>query len=59
MVSNDKIAQVNSIPVVDAAKALGIEMLRDNKAMCFARHDGKTPSLSFNVNKNYWKGLVA
>jgi len=54
MVSKQEIERINSISVVEVAKALGINVLRGNKAMCFSGHDSKSPSLSFNIKKNYW-----
>ena len=55
MISHEDLDQLRSISVVEVAKALGIVLLSNNKAMCFAGHDKKTPSLSFNTRKNYWK----
>ena len=47
--------EIKSLPITKVAAQLGIRVLRGNKAMCFGRHDKKTPSLSFQVKKNFWK----
>jgi DNA primase catalytic core len=44
---------INKIPILSVAEALGIKVNKD-KSMCFAGHDRKTPSLSFNIKDNYW-----
>lgn len=46
--------ELNNIPIVEVAKKLGIAVSKFNKAMCFTGHDKKTPSLSFNLNGNYF-----
>lgn len=45
--------KLKDIPIKEVALELGIDVM-GNKAMCFFGHDRKTPSLNFNVNKNYW-----
>lgn len=44
---------VKTVPIIDIAKRLGIEVV-GNKAHCFA-HEDSTPSLSFNEQGNYFK----
>lgn len=46
--------EIRNLPIKTVAARLGIKVLRGNKAMCFTGHDKNTPSLSFNVKKNYW-----
>lgn len=45
--------QLKSIPITEVANVLGIT-IKSKKAFCFYGHDKKTPSLSFNANKNYY-----
>ncbi|MDD2383127.1 MAG: CHC2 zinc finger domain-containing protein [Sulfurospirillaceae bacterium] len=46
---------LNNIPIKEVAQILGIEINKNTKAMCFAGHDTKTPSLSFQYSKNKFK----
>jgi DNA primase len=48
------VEEATRLPVKDVAVRLGIRVLPGNKAMCFGGHDKLTPSLSFEVRKNYW-----
>ena len=50
----DTIQRIKSIPIRNVAQWLGIDILRNNKALCF-NHSEKTPSLSFNIDDNYFK----
>lgn len=45
--------KLKQIPILEITKRLGIAVVR-NKAMCFKKHDRKTPSLSFTPSKNLW-----
>jgi DNA primase catalytic core len=48
------IQEARNLPILDIARVLGIEYDANKKAMCFTGHD-TTASLSFNVEKNYFK----
>lgn len=48
------IADIKKIPIADIAARLGINLDRHGKALCFKGHD-KNPSLSFNIQNNYFK----
>ena len=47
--------EVKGIPILEVASLLGIEVDSNKKAVCINGHDTKTPSLSFNTDKNYFK----
>lgn len=51
--TDDKLNQIKIIPVMDIAARLQIK-IKGHKAFCFAGHDKKTPSLSFEPNRNIW-----
>lgn len=44
----------NQYPIICVAEKLGIKFMSKSKALCFRGHDVKTPSLSFNPQKNYF-----
>jgi DNA primase catalytic core len=46
--------ELKNIPITDVAARLGIEISRNGKSLCFKGHN-KTPSLSFNLRKNFFK----
>jgi DNA primase len=46
--------EITRLPITEVAIRLGIRVGRDSKALCFS-HREKSPSLSFNKAKNYWK----
>jgi DNA primase len=50
--NKERIGLLKTIPVLDVAKALGIEV-QNSKAECFGGHDTK-PSLHFWIDKNSW-----
>lgn len=45
---------LNNIPIIEVAQKLGIAVNNYHKTMCFKGHDNKTPSLSFNIEENYF-----
>jgi DNA primase len=45
---------IHQIPILDIAHRLGVQV-RGKKAMCFAGHDKRTPSLTFSTDKNTWR----
>lgn len=47
------IEKPREIPILAIAKELGIDV-KGRKANCFIEHKDRNPSLSFNVEKNYW-----
>ena len=49
----NRIEQLKSMPILDVAKKLGIEVRR-NRALCFI-HEDHTPSLSFKADTNTWR----
>lgn len=49
----EDIEKLNAIPILDVARALGLDVIHGNKAYCFGGHDSSTPSLSFNLLENY------
>lgn len=46
--------QLNNIPIAEVAKLLGIDITRKKVVMCFKGHGKKTPSLSFDLNRNFY-----
>lgn len=46
--------QLNNIPISDVANLLGIDLTRNKVVTCFKGHGKKTPSLSFELNKNFF-----
>ena len=54
MIDKEKIETAKAFPIVELAKSLGIEVGRDNKALC-PFHIEKTPSLSFDKRTNLFK----
>ena len=53
-ISQIEIDNLNSIPIIDVATKLGIEINKTKKALCFI-HNEKKPSLSFDNRRNIWR----
>lgn len=51
--TDSMVNEIKSIPVLDVAARLNIK-IKGKKAFCFAGHDRKTPSLSFELRHNIW-----
>lgn len=47
--------RIKEISILSIAHKLNIEVKRNNKAICYNGHDSKTPSLSFNDKKGFYK----
>ncbi|MGA2298928.1 MAG: CHC2 zinc finger domain-containing protein [FCB group bacterium] len=47
--------KLKKIPIKRVAQELGIDLSQGTQVLCFRGHDKKTKSLSFNIQKNYFK----
>ena len=47
--------KLNNIPISEVAKQLGIDLSNKKVVKCFKGHGEKTPSLSFDLNRNFFK----
>ena len=48
------IPRLNSLPIIEVANKLGVQIGRGNKTLCFM-HTEKSASLSFNIQTNKWR----